>query len=186
MYVTPAQMTGYYDSRRILQLVTDDGDDADPGDLTNPASAPYKLLVTLIRAVESEIDGALQVGRRYSRLDLEGLITAADAPTATEADKKRAAVLNRLAADLVYGALLCRRAFSADQIDSLCPRYGAAQETLAKLGDGSAVFDLDAPKDAGVPHAVKLGTQIDNTIRNSHLFGVFGPGGYYNGGFFYG
>jgi len=183
VYVTPAQMTGYYDSRRILQLVLDDGTDATAADLSNPASAAYKMLVVLIRAAESEIDAALQVGQRYSRLDLEALVTAADSVTATEEDKKRLAILNRLTADLVFGALLCRRAFSAAQIEDLCPRYGAAQEMLAKLGDGSAIFDLDAPKNAGIPHAVRLGSQIDNTIRNSRLFGVFGtaspPGGFF-------
>lgn len=185
MYVTPAQMVGYYDTRRILQLVLDDGEDAVLSDLTNSGSEAYRMLVILIRAVESEIDAALQVGQRYSRTDLEAMITAADDPLATAADKKRAAILNRLAADLVFGALLCRRAFAADQIEALCPRYAAAQEQLARLGDGDAIFDLDAPKNAGVPHSVPLGQYVNDIVRNSRMFGIFGNGsngGFYNGG----
>jgi len=184
VYVTPAQMTGYYDSRRILQLVLDNGNEADLSDLSNTSSTAYRMLVVLIQAVEAEIDAALQVGQRYSRLDLEAIITAADAPGATAADVKRAGILRRLTADLVFGALMCRRAFSADQIESLCPRYGAAQEMLAKLGDGSAIFDLDAPKAAGIPYSVPLGQNISNTLRNSRLFGLFDQNS--NGGFYCG
>lgn len=186
MYVTPAQMTTYYDSRRLLQLVMDDGTDGQAADLTNTNSAAYRLLQSLIRAVESEIDSALQVGQRYTRADLEQIITDATAGSPTEAQKKRAAILQRLTADLTFGALMVRRAFSAEQIDALCPRYAAAQETLVALADGSRIFDLDGPKAAGVPSSVPLGQNISNTVRNGRLFGLFPTYATLpDGGFFY-
>ncbi len=184
MYVTPLQMVTYYDSRRILQLLTDDETDAVAGDLTDTGSDAYLLLVPLIRSVEAEIDGALQVGGRYSRSDMEGYITAAAAGGATEAEKKRAALLQRLAADLVFGSLVTRRGFVAAEVKDHCPRYEAAQQMLADLGDGKLIFDSDAHIAAGKPVPQRIGTQIDNTIRESRLFGIFGRdygGMFYNG-----
>ncbi len=184
MYVTPAQMLIWYDSNRVLQLVRDDGIDASAADLVNSSSDAYQLLVQLELGVESEIDAALQVGQRYSRTDLEALISNAEANPDDRAAQKRASILIRLAADLLYAALVTRRAFGATQIAELCPRYEIAQQTLAELGDGALIFDLDAPKSAGIPVRVKLGSGIDNSIRNSRLFGVFSPNS--DGGLFYG
>lgn len=188
MYVTPAQMIVYYDERRILQLLKDDGTDAAVGDLTNTGSEPYLLLEALILSVESEIDSALQVGQRYDRLDLEAMITAADtqgSQTLTEwaASKKRAAILRRLAADLTYGILIGRRGFSEEIMKSQAPRYEMAQMQLAALGDGGRIFDLDAPKAAGVPGQTRIGQNISDTVRNSPLFGVFDRGS--DGGLFF-
>lgn len=188
MYVTPAQMIVYYDERRILQLVSDDGVDAAVGDLSNTGSDAYVLLAALILATDAEIDSALQVGQRYDRLDLEAMITAADtqgSQTATEwaAAKKRASILRRLAADLTYGALIGRRGFSEEIMKAQAPRYEIAQQQLAALGDGGRIFDLDAPKTAGVPGQTRIGQNISNTVRNSPLFGVFDRGS--DGGLFF-
>ena len=185
-YLTPAQLTVWYDTTRLYQLIRDDGVDATASDLTDTGSAAYQLLAAIITGVSAEIDSALQVGRRYARTDLETMVDDALAVGATAADLKRVTVLYRLVADLTFGALVSRRGFSAASMAELCPRYEDAQRTLAALADGGRVFDMEPPKTAGMPTRVQIGTGISNTVRNSRLFGqfpVYGPGSEWVGGF---
>lgn len=175
MYITPTQLLSYYDKNRILQLLLDDGTDATVTQLSDPTSDAYKLLVVLSNSVDAEIDSAVQVGARYSRSDLEQMIVEAAAPGANAVQIKRAALLNRLAADLLFGALITRRTFVAEEIERLCPRYAAAQQMLAQLGDGMRVFDLDGAISAGTPSPTQIGQKYQFINDHSRLFGIF-PG----------
>ncbi len=188
-YLTPAELVNFYDSRRVLELANDVGDgSATLSDLSNVNSTPYLIVSTAIRSVSAEIDAAVQVGNRYARTDLEQLVLdlsdgviLADA-TLLEAAKKRVAILKQMVADLTFGRLMSRRGYTAQAMEEVAPQYAGASKLLVDLGNGRRIFDLDSPKNAGVPRKAAIG--VDGlsplaAVQASPLFGDFGRSGLY-------
>lgn len=183
-YLTPAELVNFYDSRRVLELANDLGDgSATLSDLSNVNSTPYLIVSTAVRSVSAEIDSAVQVGNRYARTDLEQLILDLSDPiiladsVLLEAAKKRAAILKQMVADLTFGRLMSRRGYTAQAMEDMAPQYAGALKLLLDLSNGRRIFDLDAPKNAGMPARVSIG--IDGLspfapVQASPLFGDFG------------
>lgn len=178
-YITNAEMLIFYDARRLRDFLTDDGTG---DDLTDGQIGTNTLLEGAIRWASSEIDTKCQNGIRYSRETLEAMVAAA--VSGSETEKKRAAVLKKLTADLAYGFLVTRRGQSADQMRELCPAYEDALMRLESLYNGAAVFDLDSALAATVPTRRRLGKLAALQSRTNELFGIFPPDQQY-GGLFY-
>jgi hypothetical protein len=138
-YITRDELIVYYDKRRLYQLLSDDGTP-----VTDGTYAANALVTTALRQASAMIDAACQTGRRYERTQLEDVVTAANAVSATEAELKR-----------------------AEPIKSL------AQEQLNLLATGQRIFDLDGPKTAGVPRSVQLGSKLFSWSQSSPMFGMF-------------
>lgn len=156
LYIVPSELVNYYDQRRVLALASDTGTAAQVADLFNTSSAAYTKIVSFIRSTCSDVDSKCQQGRRYDRSDLEGMVLAATLNPSDESIQKRAALLKQMVADLVYGRLNANRGIGADQLKVLCPRYEEAEMMLEQLYQGARIFDLDAPKSAGVPSTVTI------------------------------
>lgn len=167
-YLLPPQILDYYDSRRVLELLSDTGSPVTVGTLNT-----VSVLTRAIDAASAEVDAALQVGRRYDRAQLESICSAADAPGAIEADRRRAAPIKELVAHLVFGRLMARRGYSADKMRQLAPMYDEALAKLDRLSSGEAILDVDANKSAGVPTQVTRGSQKVRWSQFSSMFGVF-------------
>lgn len=176
-YLQPAELFLFYDKRRVLQLLSDTNVPVVEASIDTNTRA-----IQLIRAASSRIDARCQVGKRYSRTDLETI--ASDARTANEgldptgyATKwKRFVVLQQLTADLVFGDLMAVRGLAADQMKQLAPRYEEALLLLEMLYQGQTIFDLDGPKEAGVPVRVQIGKNQLSSVNFNRMFGIW-PGG---------
>lgn len=172
-YLTPTDLVTFYDSRRVLELASDSGLVALIADLSNTASGPYTVCNAAIRSAAADVDSHCQVGRRYQRSTLEGIITDALSAPMDEAAQKRAAILRQLVADLAFGFLMSRRGYAEDRMKLLAPRYDMALETLASIASGMMVFDLDDNIAAGLPSAVPIGLNKYRPSLNNRLFGVW-------------
>lgn len=179
-YVTPAEFIGFYDPRRVCELLSVTGTPVSVGDLSDDESDGYlSLLNYFILPVSAEIDAACQVGRRYTRADLEAIIseaTASDPDTDANysAKQKRAAYLRRLCADLVFGQLTANRGYSSvDALKRMAPRYEIAQGVLEQLYQGARVFDIETAIAAGVPQVTTIGTKNLNSSQFNRLFGIW-------------
>jgi len=189
-YLLPDELPTYYDARRVLELCNDLGDgSATLADLSNPASTPYQLVAAAILTESANIDSALQVGSRYARTELEQLILDLSDPVILANPymlanaKKRVQMLKQMVADLTFGRLMARRGYTGGQLTEMAPQYAGALQQLNLLAEGRRIFDLDAPKNAGVPSTVKIGTTSNGLfapIQGSNLFGTFfGPNSFY-------
>lgn len=168
VYITPVELLNYYDQRRVLEMCSDTGSPATLGSLgSNP------LALSAIRSASAELDSHLQTGMRYERSQLEDICTAADAGGSTEAEKKRAAPIKELVAHLAFGRLMARRGFAATKMRELAPMYETSQEQLNLLASGVRIFDLDAPKAAGVPSRATIGENRLKWSNYSRMFGIF-------------
>lgn len=168
-YLTPSELLLYTDERRVRGLCSDNDTEV-TGDLSNNA-----ILATAIRAASAELDSALQVSRRYDRAQLEALCVDSRVPGAPHDLRKRAEAVKSLVAHLAYGNLVSRRGYAAETMTRLAPMYAVAQERIAKLVNGDAIFDLDGPKDAGLPSQETIGSKLP-PIGNLPLFAYFPPG----------
>lgn len=184
VYVTNLGMKLFYDRRRLTDLLTDDGTgddltDTDIDTITTDEDDPGTKLYSAILWGSSEIDAKCQNGRRYSRGDLEAMVqNAIDPPPGStgvqaEAYKKRAAILQKLCADLAFGYLAQRRAQNADKLRELAPAYEEALARLEELYHGKRVFDLDANLNATVPQIRRLGRFAYLQSRTNEMFGIF-------------
>lgn len=174
-YITNAEILNYYDSRRVLEMISDTGVTAVSGDLpTSP------VMTTAIRHASSRLDSAVQSGRRYERSQLEDIVTAANAGGATDAEMSRAEPIKSLVAHLAYGYLMSRRGYAGAAMRELAPMYDDAEERLNELTSGERVLDLDGPKAATVPTKTGIGTNRLKYTQYNPMFGIFpsSPGGY--------
>lgn len=182
-YVTPAQLTIFYDTTRVLDLCTDGDTPAVLADLSNAASDAYAIAIQACRDASSDIDQRCQQGRRYTRADLEAVVADALANPSDETKQKRASALKRLTADLAFYYLMARRGFTADKIRSIAPRADAALEALDQLSVGIRILDLDPQLASAGPIRVKLGVKNYQPSRGNRLFGVWVDAQSNNGGF---
>lgn len=179
VYLQNNQMRTFYDRRRVVELLADDGtgDTVTDTDMDNIASAPGAILWNAINTASSWIDSKCQNKNQYSRADLEEIVQyAKDPPSGSSAAqieqyKKRAALLWKLTADLALGVLAERRAQTADALRQLAPAYERAQETLEELYRGSRVFDREGSIAAGVPASIVRGR--DNALRSTQFNRMF-------------
>ncbi len=179
-YITPADLATFYDSRRVLQLASDDTTvPATLADLSNTGSTPYAIVRNCIESAASEVDTHCQQGKRYTRAVLEFMISDWLLYPTDTAKQKRAAVLRQLVADLAFGLLISRRGMSAKALSQLCPRYEEAQATLEKLALGVQVFDIDSAIDAGVPQFTALNLNGFNPSTGNLMFGVWPDKNYF-------
>lgn len=183
LYIEPEQLPVFYDTSRVLQLVTDGDTPAVLADLANTGSDAYAIAIQACRDASSDIDQRCQQGKRYTRADLEAIVAAADASPSDEAIQKRASALKRLAADLAFYYLLSRRGFTADRIRALAPRADAALETLDQLSVGVRILDLDANLAAAGPRRVTLGSRIYRPSQDNRMFGIWSDATSREGGF---
>lgn len=170
-YLRPVEWVQFYDRRRLLQLLSDTGTAFPDSDLTNEASAGYAAASRMLTAASATVDARCQVGRRYSRADLEGIAQTGRSGAATGPDAKRFALLQQLVADLAWGNLLTRRGYAAEAVQAQAPRYAEALTLLEQLYQGVTVFDLAGPIAAGAPSIATLGA---NTIRGTDFNRMFG------------
>lgn len=182
-YITPLELTTFYDSRRVLQLASDtDGTPAVIADLSNTASDAYKFVNNGILSASSDLDAHCQQGKRYTRANLEATITAANAAPTDSGLVKRAQLLKQLVADLSYGMLMSRRGMNSERLATLAPRYEKAQLALEQLALGITVLDLDANINAGVPGSQRFGSKVYMPTRDNLMFGIwpdtYNPQGY--------
>jgi hypothetical protein len=167
-YVQIEELPSFYDTRRLQQLASDTGTACSSATFAGPVPASgndltcYNRVVQLILSASAKIDAVCQQGKRYARADLETLVAAGG---------KSGALLKRIAADLVFGELAANRGYSGDTLHALAPRYAEALEQLRALYEGEQIFDMDSPKDAGIPHTTTIGL---NRIASSEFIGLFG------------
>lgn len=176
MYITPTEFLLYYDERRVLQLLSDTGTPISPG-----AVATSEVVLRAIRTASAMLDSSVQTGNRYQRAQLEDIVTASNSGSATEADKKRAEPIKSLVAHLTFGYIVSRRGYAAAKMQELAPMYAEALTMLNQLSSGLRILDIDAPKTAGVPRRVGIGTQTQSLTLTNPMFGVFGTNQMFTG-----
>lgn len=138
-FATPTDLLNRYDRRRILELLSDDGEPAEMGDLVdNP------LLRTLIQDASVEILSACQVSKRYTEEDFEVFLNIA-APHPAQA------LVKRLCCDLTYGLLLLRRGYDAAAVTTSAPLFAEAKRQLQLLREGERLFPNLPHSEAGLP-----------------------------------
>lgn len=190
-YILPLELITFYDKRRVLQLASDTDDTpASVADLSVTSSDAYIFINNCILSASSDLDSHCQQGKRYTRANLEAIITAANAAPTDSTLVKRALLLKQLVADLTYGMLMSRRGMNSDRLATLAPRYEKAQEALERLALGITVFDLTDNIDAGVPDSRTFGTRVYRPTRDNLMFGIWPTDGAYGNpgysGYFFG
>lgn len=145
-YATPTAMLRRYDSRKICQLVRDDGSVANATEILTD-----EVLQALLDDADGEIRFAVRAGDRYTLDELDEI--------AADDDKK--APLVRLACDITYGLLWIRRGLSDRELAAVAPRYVQAQQTLEMLRRGDRVFDLDTHTQANKTLVAEIGSHDD-------------------------
>lgn len=172
-YILPLDLVTFYDSNRVLELLTDDDDPAALVDLSNVASGPYIRALNAITVAASTLDSHCQMGKRYTRANLEAIIAAYVAAPTDAAKSKRAALIRQMVADQAFGLLMSRRGFTGEQMREMAPRYDESLRLLDKLASGHMVFDLDANVNAGVPSSVSIGQNVYRPGSDNPMFGVW-------------
>jgi hypothetical protein len=155
-YITAAQFTRLYDSRRVCQLLADTGTPVAAADL-----AADETLADLLAVASEQIAAAALVGKRYS----------VDQLAALAASTTTGFLLRKLTADLAYASLVARRGQGAADLDRLCPAYADALRQLEALRLGATLFPgipNDTHGDAGLPQTVDLDSPT-NTHRITKL-----------------
>lgn len=186
-YILPNELPLFYDLRRVLQLASDTDDTpAVESDLSNTASDAYRFVNNAVLSASSDLDQHCQQGKRYTRVDLEALVAAANAAPNDSAAVKRAQAIKQLVADLTFGIMLGRRGFNSERLASLAPRYEHAQEALEKIALGVLVFDISGAIEAGVPGSAYFGLTNYLPSRDNRMFGIWcdTPQGPYGPSFF--
>lgn len=168
-YIRPSELLLYYDQRRLLEMLSDTGTPVTTAGLDTNAIA-----LTAVRQASSLIDSHVQTGQRYTRTQLEDIVTAANAGGASEEAKKRAEPVKSLAAHLAFGCIMSRRGYSAAKMADLAPMYAESLNQLNLLSSGIRILDLDQPKRAGVPTSVRIGDKTTSLTQYNMMFGVFG------------
>lgn len=181
-YLTAAEFLTMFDSRRVAQMCSDNGQEAAVATLSsNP------ILLTAINQSSAMIDTALQVGGIYSRATIEDIISSAGSITDDTPAAKRAAPLKHLCASLTWGRLISRRGYSEKQLYSMAPEYTQAMQFLDQLQNGHAVLDIEENISAGVPLQIKMGTRLPNDpFVHNRLFGTWtqpNNGSWFDGGY---
>ena len=181
-------MPTFYDSRRVLQLASDSGTAALPGDLSNTSSAAYALMQNAIITAASELDTHCQIGQRYTTTVLEAIIANALANPTDLGAQKSAGLIRQLVADLAFGILASRRGYRGKTLDEFAPRYDAALVTLERISRGDQVFNQQQNLTAGVPSVGIIGQCAYRPSIQNRLFPVWGLNGPYgcNPYFFFG
>lgn len=131
-YATPAQLLQRYDARTVGDLASDTGIRIDPASLLSDANVQAAL-----DDASGEIEAALLQGKRYSVADLAGL---------TGNTQKH---LIRITCQIAFWMLWERRPYVEDQTRD--DAESKAKKSLERLRRGEAVFDIEGPKDAGLP-----------------------------------
>jgi phage gp36-like protein len=152
-YATVAQMQAMIDDRLLEQLTSDTGADA----TVDGSNVP---LMTAIQRASSDVESYAMRGGRYSRADLEALLTAEDT------------TLIGLVADLVLFHLISRR--GGDLPTAVLERVQFARNQLKALAKGEWIFgkDDDSP-DAGQPKisVIDLGQRLNlDMVSDSPFF----------------
>jgi hypothetical protein len=170
-YLTPAQFLTYYDQRKVLEALSDTDEPVLIADYpTN------EIILQLIANSCGMLDSALQTGNKYTRQAVEDICAAA---ASSDAAKKRAGPIQAVIAHLTWGQLQSRRGFGAADLSILAPMYEKAMDFIDKLTEGTAVLDLDANIQAGVPTSATIGTQAAPLWANNGMFPC-NSGNYYN------
>lgn len=172
-YITPADLVLFYDSDRVLNLVSDAKAAAAAGDLSTPGSPAYQRAQIAVQSAAGDVDSHCQMGKRYTRENLEAMVAAFLADPNDHAKAKRARVLQQIVADLAFGILLGRRGYTGDQLRRQAPRYEEALKSLERLAAGVQVFDLDDNVNAGVPRRVTLGLRSYRPSLDNAMFGIW-------------
>jgi hypothetical protein len=167
--ISPAEFLRRYDRRRVAQLLADDGVPVEDDELEENETLQLLLLDST-----QMLASAVMVGKRYSQDDLyylAGMTKTGDtyAERDTEIDGVEVPLspdrhlVRRIISDLVYGELVSRRGYSADEINNLAPKYGLALQQLQLLRDGERIFStVDQVPETGARVEV-----VDQTRRTS-------------------
>ena len=176
-YITPSELLVFYDANKVLMLASDSSTPATATELANSSSTAYGIVYQAIQSAAGEIDSHCQIGRRYSREDLETIADEAANPTGSATVQaqqvKRGAPLRRLTADLAFGFLMARRGYTAERMRALAPQYEGALMTLERLLNGLRVFDMEAQLSASSPSRIVIGSQVYRPSLNNRMFGVW-------------
>lgn len=151
-YAQITDMTGRYDTRRLGDLLADDGTRV-------TVFTDNSILQMVLDEAAGMIDAAIQRGQRYTPTDILTILSAI-APTPplnSQAAITAASLWNaqqllfRLNCDLAYGLLIARRGMNASDTESMAPRYVEAMRLLERLENGEWIFATQGALAAGVP-----------------------------------
>lgn len=137
-YAAPSDLYSRYDTRILADLVNDD--DTRLGSNTSvslmqAALATNQVILNMLADATGLVNSACLVGERYSVANLQAL---------TDVDQQ---YLIRVVCDLAFGMLAIRRGvFQPDRY----PQYLEANETLVRLRQGEAIFNVGGEGAAGV------------------------------------
>ena len=149
-YATPADLIERFDARIIASVVLDDGSTENVALL--PANT--KVLNALSEA-SGDINTAILKGDRYQVSDLEAL---------TGDDKQS---LVGLCCVMAFLKLMRRRMYAADEQKKYAEMIRERDEMLKLLRDGSAVFNIQAAHEAGLPDGSRF--TRSNDLRRNYL-----------------
>lgn len=162
-YAIPSDLYTRYDSRRVGELVNDDGTRSTTTQLDSNATA-----LAVLADASSMIDAAVLAGNRYLQSDLAALVS----------DPNGGPFLKRLTCDLAWGLLNARRGYTNEELAARAPMFARALDTLDKLHDGERVFEIAASLAAGKPLNAKLSSHVTLLTSNAQrYFGVLGTEG---------
>jgi phage gp36-like protein len=152
-YCSGAEFLQRYDSRRVAQLVSDDGTVVPFAGLTGNGN-----ILAALEDATAEINAAVLVGKRYTARQLE--------PNPTDGGPLYLTLngyylLKRLCSDLAFGYLVARRGLSAGESGSLAPRFEQAMAMIDRIRYGERIFDLadQSAADAGLAHSQLTGIE---------------------------
>lgn len=152
-FLTATQFTQLYDARRIRDFVSDTDARASAADITNPSTAAGAIVAFILEQASELIVAACSVAKKYTRDQLNGLVTST---TLTPSGY----LLQRLTADLAFALLVKRRALPAGEVEKLAPAYAEAMSYLESLRRGDRIFfDVTDVAEAGLPAIQDLTTQ---------------------------
>lgn len=144
-FAEPSDLILRYDSRRLVELLSDSGEPLDVADLDSDTT-----LAALLEDATAEIRSAVRVSDRYTETELDTIATK----NVDSADDSPALYfLIRLTCDLTYGYLCIRRGYDASAISSMAPAFVEAKKTLQLLREGERIFPTEEAADAGLPHS---------------------------------
>lgn len=124
-YITAAQFVRVYDSRKIVQELSDSGSPVLEADLDTNAN-----LADILGMASEMVASAALVGKRYTVAQLAALAASSDSGF----------LLRKLVADLAFAILVGRRGRSAADVDRLCPAHRQALLSLEQLRNGERLF----------------------------------------------
>ena len=161
-FISPEEFLDFYDSRRVADFLYDGSYDSlgtkpTRNEMLSYGSIANTRIRQAIAIATDRIVAAASVGKRYTRQELESIVTTPGGGVFEQSRGPDFWLLARITADLTFGEIVRRRALPASQYQELSSTFQQAEQYLEMLRQGVRIFSsVKNLPEAGLPDTATM------------------------------